>query len=224
MFVSKKSAFSSRNFTLFFCGNIFSVLGVWVQRLSLGWHAWQLSESAIIVGIVAAAQYIPLLILTPFFGVFADQFKPKKNAIVMHFILMFVAIILSILTFIDSMDIIYLIFLSLLYGIANSAYSPVRLALIPALVSTNQLSSAVAISSAGFNLSRFLGPGIAGYIVAVYGLGYAYLVNAITYIPVIIILAFIKVPDIRKQQGIGCLLYTSPSPRDMRRSRMPSSA
>ena len=84
MFVSNKSAFSSRNFTLFFCGNIFSVLGVWVQRLSLGWHAWQLSESAIIVGIVAAAQYIPLLILTPFFGVFADQFKPKKNAIVIN--------------------------------------------------------------------------------------------------------------------------------------------
>jgi MFS family permease len=203
MFFSNRSAFSSRNFMLYFCGNIFSVLGVWVQRLSLGWHAWQLSESAIIVGIVAAAQYIPLLILTPFFGVFADQFKPKKNAIVMHFILMFVATILSILTFIDSMDIIYLVFLSLLYGIANSAYSPVRLALIPALVSTNQLSSAVAISSAGFNLSRFLGPGIAGYIVAVYGLGYAYLVNAITYIPVIIILAFIKVKDLRNQQGIG---------------------
>ena len=194
---------------LYFCGNIFSVLGVWVQRLSLGWHAWQLSESAIIVGIVAAAQYIPLLILTPFFGVFADQFKPKKNAIVMHFILMFVAIILSILTFIDSMDIIYLVFLSLLYGIANSAYSPVRLALIPALVSTNQLSSAVAISSAGFNLSRFLGPGIAGYIVAVYGLGYAYLVNAITYIPVIIILAFIKVKDLRNQQDIGQSFFSS---------------
>ena len=198
MTLLKNSALSSKNFRLYFCGNIFSVLGVWIQRLSLGWHAWQLSESAFIVGLAAAVQYIPLLFLTPFFGVLADQYKPRSSAIVMHLILIFVALSLSVLTLINQMEIVSLLFLSFLYGVANSAYSPIRLALIPSLVSAKQLSSGVAISSAGFNLSRFIGPGIAGYIVTVYGLGYAYLVNAITYIPVVVVLAFIKVKEIRE--------------------------
>ena len=198
MVLFKNSALSSKNFKLYFCGNIFSVLGVWIQRLSLGWHAWQLSESAFIVGLAAAVQYIPLLFLTPFFGVLADQYKPRSSAIVMHLILIFVALSLSVLTLINQMEIVSLLFLSFLYGVANSAYSPIRLALIPSLVSAKQLSSGVAISSAGFNLSRFIGPGIAGYIVTVYGLGYAYLVNAITYIPVVVVLAFIKTKEIKE--------------------------
>ena len=198
MTLLKNSALTSKNFRLYFCGNIFSVLGVWIQRLSLGWHAWQLSESAFIVGLAAAVQYIPLLFLTPFFGVLADQYKPRSSAIVMHLILIFVALSLSVLTLINQMEIVSLLFLSFLYGVANSAYSPIRLALIPSLVSAKQLSSGVAISSAGFNLSRFIGPGIAGYIVTVYGLGYAYLVNAITYIPVVVVLAFIKAKEIKE--------------------------
>ena len=198
MTLLKNSALSSKNFRLYFCGNIFSVLGVWIQRLSLGWHAWQLSESAFIVGLAAAVQYLPLLFLTPFFGVLADQYKPRSSAIVMHLILIFVALSLSVLTLINQMEIVSLLFLSFLYGVANSAYSPIRLALIPSLVSAKQLSSGVAISSAGFNLSRFIGPGIAGYIVTVYGLGYAYLVNAITYIPVVVVLAFIKAKEIKE--------------------------
>ena len=198
MTLLKNSALTSKNFRLYFCGNIFSVLGVWIQRLSLGWHAWQLSESAFIVGLAAAVQYIPLLFLTPFFGVLADQYKPRSSAIVMHLILIFVALSLSVLTLINQMEIVSLLFLSFLYGVANSAYSPIRLALIPSLVSAKQLSSGVAISSAGFNLSRFIGPGIAGYIVTVYGLGYAYLVNAITYIPVVVVLAFIKTKEIKE--------------------------
>tara|TARA_B100001057_G_scaffold346351_1_gene347593 strand:- start:2872 stop:4077 length:1206 start_codon:yes stop_codon:yes gene_type:complete len=198
MILFKNSALSSKNFRLYFCGNIFSVLGVWIQRLSLGWHAWQLSESAFIVGLAAAVQYLPLLFLTPFFGVLADQYKPRSSAIVMHLILIFVALSLSVLTLINQMEIVSLLFLSFLYGVANSAYSPIRLALIPSLVSAKQLSSGVAISSAGFNLSRFIGPGIAGYIVTVYGLGYAYLVNAITYIPVVVVLAFIKAEEIKE--------------------------
>ncbi|MDE0743333.1 MAG: MFS transporter [Woeseiaceae bacterium] len=199
---SSRSALSSKNFRIYFYGNILSVVGIWVQRLSLGWHAWQLSESAFIVGLVAAAQYLPLLLLTPFFGVFADQYKPRIGAIVMHVILMCVALILSFLTFMESMDVKYLVILSLFYGIANSAYSPIRLALIPVLVPSSQFSSAVAITSAGFNLSRFLGPGIAGFIVTFYGLGFAYFINAITFLPVIFALLIIKIPLVKSKSKL----------------------
>jgi len=196
---STRSAFSSKNFRIYFYGNILSVVGVWVQRLSLGWHAWQLSESAFIVGLVAAAQYLPLLLLTPFFGVFADQYKPRIGAVVMHVVLMCVALLLSFLTFMESMDVTILVILSLFYGIANSAYSPIRLALIPVLVASSQFSSAVAITSAGFNLSRFLGPGIAGFIVTFYGLDFAYFVNAVTFLPVIFSLLIIKIPYVKNK-------------------------
>tara|TARA_B110000003_G_scaffold132257_1_gene134290 strand:- start:11016 stop:12233 length:1218 start_codon:yes stop_codon:yes gene_type:complete len=198
MNVINKSAFSSQNFRIYFYGNILSVVGIWVQRLSLGWHAWQLSESAFIVGLIAAAQYLPLLVLTPFFGVFADQFQPRFSAVIMHIILMCIALILSFLTFMNLIDVKYLFVLTLFYGIANSAYSPIRLSLIPVLVPSSQFSSAVAVTSAGFNLSRFLGPGIAGFIVTFYGLGFAYLINAITFIPVIISLLLLKIPIINK--------------------------
>ena len=87
MAIPSYSAFASRNYRTFLYGNFLSVLGVWIQRLALGWHAWQLSESAFVVGLVAAAQFLPLVLLTPFFGVLVDQVSTRGAAIVMHAVL-----------------------------------------------------------------------------------------------------------------------------------------
>ena len=186
------SALRSKNFRIFLYGNTISVLGIWIQRLALGWQAWQLSESSLLVGLVAAMQFLPLLFLTPFFGVFVDRIRPRYGMIVMHCILMLIATALGTLTLTDRMSIEILLFLSLLHGIANSAYSPIRLALIPDLVEQSQFPSAVAISSVIFNTSRFVGPGLAGTIVSLWGLGFAYIANAVTYIPVILSLLIIR--------------------------------
>ncbi|RLA30679.1 MAG: hypothetical protein DRR11_12715 [Gammaproteobacteria bacterium] len=186
------SALRSKNFRIFLYGNTISVLGIWIQRLALGWQAWQLSESSLMVGLVAAMQFLPLLLLTPFFGVFVDRIRPRYGMIVMHCVLMLIAIVLGMLTLTDRMTIEILLLLSLLHGIANSVYSPIRLALIPDLVEQSQFPSAVAISSVIFNTSRFVGPGLAGTIVSLWGLGFAYIANAITYIPVILSLLIIR--------------------------------
>ncbi len=153
------SALRSKNFRIFLYGNTISVLGIWIQRLALGWQAWQLSESSLMVGLVAAMQFLPLLLLTPFFGVFVDRIRPRYGMIVMHCVLMLIATVLGMLTLTDRMTIEILLLLSLLHGIANSAYSPIRLALIPDLVEQSQFPSAVAISSVIFNTSRFVGAG-----------------------------------------------------------------
>jgi MFS family permease len=187
------SALSSKNFRTYLYGNILSVLGVWIQRLALGWHAWQLSESALTVGLVAAAQFLPLILLTAFFGVWVDQVSTRGAAIVMHIVLAAVATGLGILTLTGSMTVEWLLALAFLHGLANSAYSPVRLALIPDLVNKKKFPSAVAISSMVFNISRFIGPGLAGAVVAWYGLSAAYLINAVTYLPVIFVLAIIRI-------------------------------
>lgn len=175
------------------------MLGVWIQRLALGWQAWQLSESSFIVGLVAAGNFLPLLLLTPFFGVIVDRIRPRFGAIVMHAILASIAFALGALTLADRISIELLILLSFCHGIANSAYSPIRLSLIPDLVPQRQFPSAVAISAVIFNTSRFVGPGLAGAIVAIYGLGFAYIANGVSYIPVILSLLVIrthrKAPD-----------------------------
>ena len=191
--LSTHSALASRNYRTFLYGNTLSVLGVWIQRLALGWHAWELSESALVVGLVAGAQFLPLVILTPFFGVFVDRLNTRVAAIAMHIILVVITGVLGVLTLNDNITPALLVVLALFYGVANSAYSPVRLALIPNLVTKKQLPSAVAISSMVFNGSRFIGPGIAGGIVAFYGLGYAYLINMVSYLPVIVVLSSLRI-------------------------------
>jgi len=194
-----RSALRSKNFRIFLYGNTISVLGIWIQRLALGWQAWQLSESSLMVGLVAAMQFLPLLLLTPFFGVFVDRIRPRYGMIVMHCILMLIATVLGLLTLTDRMSIELLLLLSLFHGIANSAYSPIRLALIPDLVEQPQFPSAVAISSVIFNTSRFVGPGLAGTIVSLWGLGFAYIANAVTYLPVILSLLIIRTNRQRPQ-------------------------
>lgn len=196
------SAFGSKTFRTYLYGNIFSVLGIWVQRLALGWQAWQLSESALVVGLVAAAQFMPTILFTPFFGVIVDRINAKSGAIVMHVIMTVIAFGLAALTFTNSMTTEWLLGLALMNGIANSAYAPIRLALIPDLVTKKQFPSAAAMTATIFNLSRFIGPGVGGAIVALYGLGYAYVVNAVTYIPVIFALCIIRI-DAHKPEHVG---------------------
>jgi len=198
---SRHSALASKNYRTYLYGNILSVLGVWIQRLALGWHAWQLSESALVVGLVAAAQFMPLVLLTPFFGVLVDRVSTRGAAIVMHVIFTVIAVALGALTLTGHMTSHWLLVLAFLHGFANSAYSPVRLALIPDLVDRDKFPSAVAISSMVFNISRFIGPGLAGAIVAGWGLGAAYLVNAVTYLPVIVVLCLLRIQEREPHAG-----------------------
>ena len=188
---ARESALKSSRFRIYLGGNVFSVLGIWVQRLALGWQAWELSQSALVVGLVAAAQFMPTLVITPLFGVVVDRISPRIGSIVMHVILTMIAFVLAGLTLAGLMTSEWLLTLALANGVANSAYAPIRLALIPELVTRGQFPSAAAITATVFNLSRFVGPGVGGAIVALYGLGYAYLINAVTYIPVIFALMVI---------------------------------
>jgi MFS family permease len=187
-----RSALGSKNFRIYLYGNTISVIGLWIQRLAFGWHAWQLSESPLVVGLVAGAQLMPLLFLTPFIGVIVDRIKSRNAAVVVQIIMMLITTVLTTLTMMDVITIEMLLALALAHGIAFSANSPIRLSLIPDLVPPPLFPSAVAINSIVFNTCRFIGPGIAGVIVTLYGIGFAYLINAITYLPIIISLSIIK--------------------------------
>lgn len=189
------SALTSRNYRTYLYGSTLSLHGLWIQRLALGWHAWELTESAFIVGLLASAQFLPLILLTPFFGVLADRASVRGAAIVVQTLLAVTATILGLLTITGSMTTEWLLFLAFLQGITNSAYSPVRHSLIPHLVSRNKFPSAVAINAIVFNVSRLIGPAIAGVIVALYGLSAAYFINAVTYLPMILVMFVLRIDE-----------------------------
>ncbi len=96
-----RSALGSKNFRIYLYGNTISVIGLWIQRLAFGWHAWQLSESPLVVGLVAGAQLMPLLLLTPFIGVIVDRIKSRNAAIVVQIIMMLITTVLTTLTMMD---------------------------------------------------------------------------------------------------------------------------
>ena len=171
------SALSSRNYRIYLIGTVFSMVGIWIQRLAIGWQAWQLSESAFVVGVIAAVQFLPILILTPFFGVLVDRIRARSGSVIMNAMMAVVAAVLGIVTLNGGMSIEILAALALIHGLIVSFHTPTRLALIPDLVPPRLFPSAVATSSIAFNLSRFAGPTLAGAVIAMWGLGWAYIIN-----------------------------------------------
>ncbi|MDH3265553.1 MAG: MFS transporter [Gammaproteobacteria bacterium] len=179
------SALSNRNFLIFISGTTVSLLGVWIYRVALGWLAWQLSHSEFWVGVVAFTQFAPMVFLGPLFGVFADRFDRRTASILVNSLSSINMLVLATLAFQGSIDIYILASLSLVQGILDGAYAPVRLAMVPNLVSAEQRHSAIALTSVAFNLSRFVGPAIAGFIIATWAVGPAFAVNAATYLAVV---------------------------------------
>lgn len=179
------SAFSNRNFLIYLCGSVISLHGLWIYRVALGWYAWQLSGSELWVGIVAFTQFAPAVVLGPLFGVLADRFDRRKASILINTAGMLVMLVLSALTFLGKVDITILATFSLLQGVLDGAHTPVRMTIVPGIVSREQLSSAVAGNSIAFNVSRFVGPAIAGFIILNWGVGAAFAANSVSYLGIV---------------------------------------
>lgn len=147
---------------------------------------------------MSAVQFLPVIVLTPFFGVLVDRIQAQSGAFVMNMMMGIIAALLGVFTLASTMTVELLIGLALTHGVIVSFYTPTRLALVPDLVPQRLLPSAVATSAIVFNLSRFVGPGLAGIVVAIWGLGWAYVVNALTYLPVLVSIALLRIDHASK--------------------------
>ena len=197
------SALGNRNYLVYLAGNVVSLHGVWVYRVALGWHAWQLTQSEFWVGVVAFAQFFPMVLFGPLFGVLADRFDRRRASLVINAGSTLVMLLLAAATVAGMVDIYLLFALALLQGVADGAHLPVRLALIPALVPAHQLQSAMAINSVAFNLSRFVGPAIAGVLIATLGVGAAFAFNGISYLAILAALMIIRTRPFRRRARAG---------------------
>ncbi|HSM32328.1 MAG TPA: MFS transporter, partial [Woeseiaceae bacterium] len=187
-----ESPFKTRNFPIYFAGSTVSLLGLWVYRVALGWFAWQLSKSELWVGIVAFTQFAPAVLFGPVFGVLADRFDRRAASMLINSLSVINMFVLVLLTNLGYIDIRVLALLALMQGILDGAHAPVRMSIVPNLVQREQLQSAIAWTSIAFNMSRFVGPAIAGFVIAVWGVATAFLINGISYIAYIAAMAVLR--------------------------------
>jgi MFS family permease len=183
---------SSRNFAIYLAGSTFSLHGLWIQRVAIGWLAWELTHSEAWLGLIALSEFLPTVFFGPFFGVWADRLNRKTVAYIATAMSTALSALLFVLTASGLMDIYILWVVTAFVGIVSSAFQPVRMSLIPSLVPRDQLSEAVAAQSIVFNISRFLGPAIAGVAIATMGLASAFALNAISYMAMIAALLLIE--------------------------------
>lgn len=186
-------ALSHRDFRRFALGDLVSLLGNWVQRVAVGWLTWQLTESGTWLGVVVMAELIPSILFSPVGGAFADKVDRLRIAIVTQMIMMAQAGSLALLTFGGWIDIWSLLALMAIRGLVNAWSHPARQALVPSLVPAQDLPAAVAMNSVFFNTARFIGPALAGVIIAKLDLAYAFVFNALSFLAFFLILLSIRI-------------------------------
>jgi predicted MFS family arabinose efflux permease len=185
-------ALSHRNYRVYISGNGISLIGTWLQRVSVGWLAWTLTHSGTWLGLVSLAEFLPVMFLSPLAGVMADRRDRVGIIRVTQLIGCAQATTLAVLVATDAITIHLLFSLVLLLGINQGIAQPARLALIPTLVDREALPSALAINSIVFNSARFIGPAIAGLLIAHVGIAAAFAANAFGYIAFQISLANLR--------------------------------
>ncbi|WP_300082519.1 MFS transporter [Propioniciclava sp.] len=198
-----------RNYRLYFTGAAISNNGTWMQRIAQDWLVFSLTGSGLAVGITTALQFGPMLLLGLYGGVLADRYPQRRILLATQVGQMLCAIALAAFTFTGTItaEAIYMVALAL--GIITTLDNPARQSFVGLMVPPKLLPNAVALNSGNFNLARLTGPAIAGVLVAAVGAGWAFAVNALSFVAMLAALllmdpaTFEKAP--RGRRGPGAL-------------------
>jgi MFS family permease len=188
------SAFRNRNFAIYTSGYLISNTGLWVQRLAVGWLSWTLTESAFWVAAVALADLFPVVLLGLFGGVVADRVSRLRVVVICQIVQSIQAVALFLLVAFDVITIELLFGFTLILGASTGFDQPARQSLVYSLVRREDLTAAVALNSIVFNTARFIGPAIAGIVIAAFGIAHAFALNAISFLAVFVALALLRIP------------------------------
>ncbi len=179
-------ALRHRNYRLFFFGQMISLIGTWMQTTAQAWLVLELTHSAWLLGLVGALQFLPVMVLSLFGGVLADRL-PKRTALIFtQSSALIQATVMWILVATGTVQIWHIMILAALLGLTNSLDMPTRQAFVVEMVGREDLPNGVALNSSIFNMARVLGPGLGGLMIAWLGVAPLFLLNAISFIAVII--------------------------------------
>lgn len=160
-------------------GNSVALTCIWMQRVAVLWLAWELSESTFWSSVVLAAQLVPTVIVGPLFGAVADRVRIIPTMVKVQLVLAVLTTLLFVLALANFVTVGALIIFECLIGITVSAHQPLRMALVPALVPKILMPRAIALDSMVFNLTRMIGPALAGLLIVMVGIPPVLLLGAI---------------------------------------------
>lgn len=179
------SAFSFRDFRLFWFGQIISLSGSWMQTVAQGWLVYSLTKSPLHLGMVAAANALPILLFSLFGGLMADRY-PKRNLLLITQALSIIpAVLLGFLTSRGTVTVWHVAALAAFLGTINALDIPVRQSFLAEMVGKGHIANAIALNSAAFNGARIIGPVIAGVAIAYLGIPACFYLNALSFAAVI---------------------------------------
>lgn len=193
-------ALRNPQFRLYTFGGLPSLLGTWVQRVAVGWLAWELTHMNIWVGAIALADMLPMVFIGPVAGAMADRLDRLSVCRFLQILAMCQALTLAAITLAGFMTVELLVVLAAVQGALSAATQPFRHAIVANLVTREELPGAIATNSIAWHGSRFVGPAIAGIVIATVGVGAAFVINGLSYVSFLYALFRIKVPPNPKSE------------------------
>jgi MFS family permease len=190
-----------RNFRIFLLGQTLSLIGTWMQTMAQGWLALELTNSPFLVGLVATATSIPILVFTMPAGVLVDRSDKLRLVRIAQGAYLLEATALWALVATHRITIGSLLGLAFLSGLIASIEIPARQSMFIDLVGRDDLPEAIALNSSGFNLARVVGPGIAAAVIARLGIAWCFFLNAASFVAVLVGLFMITLPAHKPHPG-----------------------
>ncbi len=181
-----------RNYRLYWLGQLISQPGSWMQNIGLAWLVLTLTHSPWQLGLIGAFQSLPILLFSLFGGVFADRLPKRRVLFITQAIATVQAFLLWLLLVTGTFQLWHLYALAVLLGITNSLGRPTSRAFIPQMVGHEDLPNAVALNSSISTLANILGPSLGGVIIATSGVTMLFLLNSLSFLPVLLGIALMK--------------------------------
>lgn len=186
------SSLKVRNYRLYFIGQAISLCGTWMQMVGQAWLVLKLTGSGGQLGLVIAAQFLPVLVFGAAGGVLVDRFSKRALLYFTQTAFGILALVLGLLVLTNIAQIWMVYTLAVLFGFITLIDSPTRQTFVMEMVGKDQLPNAVSLNATQFNMARVVGPAIAGALIAGFGLAACFLVNAVSYIAVLMVLFMMR--------------------------------
>jgi MFS family permease len=201
-------ALRHRNYRLFFSGQSISLIGTWLTRVATGWLVYRLTHSALTLGVVGFAGQLPTFFLAPFAGVWVDRLNRHRVLVVTQVLAALQSAALAGLTLAGVITVGDIVLLSVFQGLINAVDMPARQSFVVEMVEDRaDLSNAIALNSSMFNGARLIGPSVAGVLIAWFGEGWCFVLDAVSYLAVIASLLAMRVPARAGIRATGRLFH-----------------
>lgn len=185
-------------FGLYLAGNTLSLTGTWMQRIACSWLVWDWTGSAFWVGVLAASDLLPVVVISPFAGVAADRWDRLRLNVVAQVISILNAVTMAVAMVTGHLGLWGVLALTLMQGVLTAATQPSRFAMVQQMVPRDQVASAVGLNSACVNIARLVGPAVAGAMILHWGIPQVFTVNAAVTVLFVIVLLRLRLEPIAK--------------------------